>query len=462
MIFEVSARARFRAFVAMSGLWGLSMLVLTGCPPTMLPSGNTNTSANTNANANVNVNMNVSGNENGNQNENDNTSGVLRAFVGAATCFACHNDEHTDWTATAHAGALETLRAIGQQANAACLPCHTVGFGATDGFVDESSTPQLAGVQCENCHGAAGDHARNPADVSVRPAINFDSNQCGMCHNDPHHPTVEEWQLSGHAAALSGLLANSFSSNECLECHSQDYRYAMARVARGEIVEVPTLETAQFAIECSTCHASHGGTGEAGQLHLPIANLCGQCHTVEEAMLGETPHHPQIEMLVGEGAFDADAQPFVQAGEHSSLAAEGGQACARCHVVRHEVEDPNEGNPNVTGHTFNPFDESITEHQADQYTGCGMCHDAEGAADRRMRVQERIASRLSALAAYFDSANPSYIDPLTLSDTDQSRLSTARFNYQFVNADGSVGVHNPSYADDALDIAESIVVDLAP
>ena len=146
-------------------------------------------------------------NDNGtaNQNENDNDNGsTTRQFAGAAACMTCHADSHADWSATAHAGALEGLRNIGQHENPVCLPCHTVGFEA-GGYVDEATTPELAGVQCENCHGAAAEHAANPGDETLRPPLNMSASVCGDCHTDAHHPTFNEFELSGHARALEGL-----------------------------------------------------------------------------------------------------------------------------------------------------------------------------------------------------------------------------------------------------------------
>lgn len=388
-----------------------------------------------------------------------------KAYVGAETCSDCHGGTHTDWVTTAHAEALEALKAIGQGENAACLPCHTVGFGETDGFVDEVTTPELAGVQCENCHGPAGDHSRNPGDELVRPTIDMSAAKCGSCHTDVHHPTYDEWQLSKHGTALAGLQSSAFAQDSCLECHSQDYRFAVEEQEDGDDdIVVPTILTATLSIVCATCHDPHGGTGQEAQLNAPIADLCGECHTQEEATIGDSPHHPQIEMLTGAGAFAADASPLtVPFSPHSSLAAEGGQACAQCHVVQHEFDDPTEATPNVTGHTFNPFDESIaSEHQASQYTGCLQCHGTEDVADgKRTEVQADMDARLAALAPYFDSTNASYIDATTLSEADQASLATAKFDYQFVNADGSRGVHNAEYADAALSVAESVIAALS-
>lgn len=430
-----------------------TLTLVAGCPDFDLPPDNDNAG---------NVNDNADDNENDNVDDNENDNGAVAArFAGAETCRNCHAGDHADWTATAHAGAFQSLADIGQETNGECLGCHTVGFGEEGGFVDFATTEHLAGVQCENCHGPAAEHAASPGDESKRPTINQSADHCGACHTDAHHPTFDEWELSRHAEALATLQARESAPDTCLSCHSQDYRQA---VEDGSD-EVPTVATAQLSIECVTCHAPHGGVEQAAQLRSPIGTLCGECHTQGDSVLPDaTPHHPQFEMIKGEGAFNADGSELLTPGQHTSLVAtDAGAACAQCHVVRHEVEEPNEGNPNVTGHTFNPFDESITEHQADQYTGCAPCHDATGAEQRRLETQTNIESRLIDLATYFDAEDPNYINPDGLpDDAARARLSVARFNYLYVNADGSRGVHNPANAEAALDVAEEIIAELAP
>ena len=166
-------------------------------------------------------------------------------------------------------------------------------------------------------------------------------------------------------------------------------------------------------------------------------------------------------MLQGVGARLANGDPLEQVGAHSSLV--DGDACARCHVVKISVEDPNEGSPNATGHTFNPFDDSITEFQpSEKYAGCDSCHDPAGAQQRIDAVQPEIESRLAMLAAFFDAESPTFITTTGLTDEQKSELAVAKFNYQYVNADGSRGVHNPANADAALEVAEGIVETLLP
>ncbi|MCH8251145.1 MAG: hypothetical protein IID36_01695 [Planctomycetes bacterium] len=53
-----------------------------------------------------------------------------------------------------------------------------------------------------------------------------------------------------------------------------------------------------------------------------------------------------------------------------------------------------------------------------------------------------------------------YIDPATLTEAERALLTVAKFNYQFVSADGSSGVHNPTYARELLDIAKTILANL--
>ncbi len=376
-------------------------------------------------------------------------------FAGAETCMSCHDEKHANWSETPHAHAMESLEKIGQAQNSHCVVCHSVGHGLETGFKDMQSTPGLAGVQCESCHGPAAEHAADPGDPTKRPLIEMASEMCGSCHNGPHHAMYEEWNLAKHSVATPSLQANSHSRESCLECHSQDYRY---KQEHG--LETPSVANAKLSIECSTCHEPHGGVEQDYQLRKPTAMLCGQCHTTGESTLGDTPHHPQFEILKGESGFQADGSDLENSHAHSSLAQGTGEACAQCHVVKHEVEEPTEGNPVVTGHTFNPFDESIKQHQASQYTGCQKCHSDAVADALRTSLQSSVSDRLAQLAPFFDSGSDQYIDPSSLNSEEKERLQAAEFNFKLIEADGSLGVHNPKHARAALDVAEKVVEEL--
>lgn len=83
-------------------------------------------------------------------------TGPSPVYAGSSVCVACHKTVHDPEIDTPHARAFESLKRIGQQTNGSCLPCHTVGYGLPTGFKSEAATPQLGGVQCENCHRPAG------------------------------------------------------------------------------------------------------------------------------------------------------------------------------------------------------------------------------------------------------------------------------------------------------------------
>jgi hypothetical protein len=411
--------------------------------------------------------------------------GPEMAFVGAARCQACHPDTHAEWADTLHAGALETLKGIGQGENAECLACHTVGFGQNGGFIDEATTPELAGVQCENCHGPSGDHADNPGDLALRPSTSISSGVCGECHTGAHHPNAEQWEDSGHArideeVAGDLLEGGTFVAN-CGICHSGDVYVAAA--IKGD--EVPENMFAGMTAEdlnpitCVVCHNPHARTGNAAapdtgrdfQLRHPEAvtptasnevsvvtdpsryNLCGQCHhsrgrTWEATARG--PHHSvQSNVYFGEMATTEGQDPLVarETTAHSSLA----EQCATCHMYRQDFQD--EEAPAISGHEF-----------AVNFEACTMCHGANGETMTNA-LQQEIQNQLNDIAdrlgdpstwQYSAEGGPSEEQQAALADG----IKQVRFLYSYVVSDGSLGVHNPGYVRAILERADEILTDM--
>lgn len=100
-------------------------------------------------------------------------------YVGVDNCKMCHSDKHENWDKTAHARAFDLLVNVEQDKNAECLPCHTTGYG-NGGFVDTASTPKLAGVVCEACHGPGGDHNGDKTKITKTPSAAV----CAKCHKE--------------------------------------------------------------------------------------------------------------------------------------------------------------------------------------------------------------------------------------------------------------------------------------
>ena len=414
-------------------------------------------------------------------------------FAGAETCRTCHPDVHAEWSETIHAGAWETLKSSDHMQDS-CIPCHVVGY-QQGGFVDEETTPEFADVQCENCHGAAGDHAANPADASLRPPVDISAEVCGACHTGSHHPNFEQWQESGHAQINEGVaedfLAGGFYVNVCGICHSGDVHYE----AVIGVQEVPDDRFAGLTdedltpITCAVCHDPHGQTGNAvkpaegrdyqlrySQVADPepsnaiddVTNpgrfgICGQCHhsrgrTWQSSDRG--PHRSvQANVYLGEmAAPEGDAEPLVPntTSIHAGLSAQ----CSTCHMYRKDFESQEA--PTISGHLFSVNTE-----------GCTPCHTSEGAQDLVEAIEGETQGRLDAIAARLgDESTWQYSatgGPPEAADAEEGQMSQddisddikqVRFLYSYVASDGSFGAHNPAYVRALLDRAEEIL-DLA-
>ena len=136
--------------------------------------------------------------------------GEEHAFVGTKNCKKCHLKQWKSWAETKMANAFDLLKPgeRAEQKTAAgldpendyttdetCLPCHTVGYGTESGFKDIESTPELAGVGCEMCHGAGGTYTQDQfmslknkeykkAEVVAAGMVaEVSEAQCNACHN---------------------------------------------------------------------------------------------------------------------------------------------------------------------------------------------------------------------------------------------------------------------------------------
>ncbi len=103
-------------------------------------------------------------------------------WIGSAACLACHVDAATQWSTTAHARALQSLRASNRAMDDACWSCHVTGAGKPGGPTRPGDLPQaLEHVGCESCHGPGRAHAASPATVRLvrQPAVEV----CTGCHD---------------------------------------------------------------------------------------------------------------------------------------------------------------------------------------------------------------------------------------------------------------------------------------
>ena len=135
-------------------------------------------------------------------------SAAEHEYVGPSLCAPCHLPQYISWQKTKMAHAFEALKP-GMSVDAklkanmdpnkdytevtACVGCHVTGYGQKGGFVDIATTPDMAGVTCEACHGPAGSYMakglkKNPeykkADLVAEGMVDaITVEQCQGCHN---------------------------------------------------------------------------------------------------------------------------------------------------------------------------------------------------------------------------------------------------------------------------------------
>jgi len=130
----------------------------------------------------------------------------VNIYVGSVSCGTCHLEQLEQWRGTAHARAFATLVKKGSQFDPECVGCHVTGYGRGNGFHDAKSTPAMANVQCEECHGPGMQHFRyqssegkqgNEAEATF-PEIT--KSVCVRCHKGDRDPDFDYEKKIGAVA----------------------------------------------------------------------------------------------------------------------------------------------------------------------------------------------------------------------------------------------------------------------
>ncbi len=355
----------------------------------------------------------------------------IAKFTSAEECRTCHSVKYAEWRETHHSEALDALEEIGFAEEGECLSCHTVGYNA-GGFKSLAETPMFAGVQCESCHGSGVNHAGRVEFIQ----LSYSSEVCATCHSWELSPIYQEWKDSHHGEDIKNLTDLPFFRNDCLSCHSAEYILA-------EQGEKPTKFEVSTGITCVACHDPHVETENGAHLRYAKAELCVTCHMNSDSAPNDKseryphPHQTQGNIYFGEGGYPLTE---VRNSAHSN-ADEFPNACLECHQSEAQInpEIPHE----YATHTFEPNIPSA----------CVRCH-GDSVVPQLANTQNEIQERLDALSIYFDEESPNFIDPESLSDEDFINYNRALFNFDMVDADGSLGVHNGRYVRALLDAAE--------
>lgn len=267
-------------------------------------------------------------------------------YLGSETCKACHEDQFTSFSKTAHAH----LAKAGWK-NEGCESCHGSGKAHVEGGGDktkirtfENETPKQISENCLECHAGKeehnnyrrGEHWRNdvgctdchlphfskrladklaaphqPKDApssnipvglskahstDLPPAkmlINNEAQLCMTCHNE----TKSEFTRPFHHRVLEGTM-------KCSDCHNPHGGFE-AKQARRTGADAACLkchsdkqgpfvfEHAPLKIEgCTICHNAHGSSNPRLLKRNNVNQLCLECHSQVAIAIGEIDTPP--------------------------------------------------------------------------------------------------------------------------------------------------------------------------
>ena len=359
----------------------------------------------------------------------------------------------------------------------------------------------LANIQCENCHGPGSQHAYSLGNPSLI-SMTVNSGDCNQCHDAPtHHIYGTQWLTSRHALTSGPTSAN------CSGCHS-----AVGFIAR---MDGESFTNKPFAsISCQACHEPHGETVPADNPHLvrklgPVTmpdgsvvtnagfgSICLQCHQVRNgSATNQLVNYPigkptwfggssfgvhdssQGDMIEGINAHTY-GQVIPSAAHRTSVT----NLCVGCHMQTANYGDP--AYLQAGGHTFNMTYSVVTTNGTtlvtnsyDKVDVCAKCHgqvdsfdlvrgdyNGDGVIEGVQTEVQKILNRLSTLlpnSTY--QSNGNYVaDGLVKTSVSfktnwPTKFLKAGYNWQYVNNDGSKGIHNAPFA---VGILKASIADL--
>jgi DmsE family decaheme c-type cytochrome len=222
-----------------------------------------------------------------------------------------------------------------------CLGCHDdqvtlAVFHTKHGQPADARSPFGKGqLQCEACHGPAGEHTKRVKKGETRPPViryTRDSVtpvavQNGMCLGCHEKSMSAAWHAGPHDAssvscaschdshaAKDPVLATRTQADVCYTCHVAE---------RGQFQKPFAHPVRQGQLACSDCHAPHGTTAEGQLVRATLNQTCYECHAEKRGpFLWE--HAPVAEDCSSCHAPHGSSNPGM-------LSARGPVLCQSCH-----------------------------------------------------------------------------------------------------------------------------------
>ncbi len=405
-------------------------------------------------------------------------------------CQDCHADKTAEWEQTGHYSIFEEglNGTLSNHYGPTCIKCHTTGYdtnadnngfddfpfvfpdtlfpGQFDNMVQQYPQAMLrARIQCESCHGPGSLHV-GAANVM---SVTLDVQNCAWCHDEGHHVYPAQWRVSNHATFEKN---GGETRASCAQCHNGagfvEYIKSGKQTLTQDLPEV-------VKITCAVCHDPHSveNPHQLRTMEATLTNgfevtgagngaICINCHKARRDAVDYTnnylknlsthygPHDgPQGDLLVGRNAIT-----FGQSIESSPHLGSTNDACVRCHMYP-ATTDP-DGNVILVGsHSWRMSADGV-----DNVAACAGCHgdfgpdfsdkkfyvndnadlDGDGVANGLQIEIEGLMVQLKLRLPQDENGNVAITDSsVTLTEAQ------AAYDYLMVEADGSLGVHNPSY-----------------
>ena len=358
-----------------------------------------------------------------------------------------------------------------------------------------SQLQNLANIQCENCHGSGYLHQYSAGGITGNTnaiSISYGAGDCSQCHDGlPNEYQSAEWNNSLHAQ-MTRVPSGSASRIACVRCHT-----AMGFEEYVDNLASPGAYVTNYNYEALTCQGCHDPHNAANPYQLRtsttvtfngntgftvtnagLGGFCMNCHNsrngsvsnsiINYAQLQPTwnggssfgPHDsPQGDMLEAVNGWTYGQ--LIASAPHASVVS---NTCVGCHYQPIASTDP--AFTKAGGHSTLMSYVNSSGVKVDVTYVCTQCHGAITNFDLlapdyvgvgySLGIQTQVQLLLNKLSALLPNstyqANPNnYVaDGLVKSPSSQTnwpaKFLQASYNWQFVNSDGSLGVHNGPYA----------------
>ncbi|UCG15345.1 MAG: SMP-30/gluconolactonase/LRE family protein [Phycisphaerales bacterium] len=403
--------------------------------------------------------------------DGDPAGGMLDVQGQENLCRSCH---------MAGGRAMSTMMGDGSDGNT-----HNWGMSATAGGVaGPEAGSEIAlhldgtSVRCGTCH----EPHNNDAGTPFLRRDTRGAQLCGSCHAEG-----AEWQHAGHADEQADPWSHydwtQPNRASCRMCHSGNGFIDFSEgLASGD-------QSGEFRVlDCSVCHAAHGKPQSEDLLRVfddvtlpggvaladagPNAT-CMTCHNGRRTPGGTslTPHYLLGGVML-QGINAADFGATLSSSRHTTVA-----TCVDCHMAASPTA-PAPGAGKVGGHSFNmavhdPDDPDYGFENVENACNASACHGDTGALTVFNRpafgdfdgngsidgVQDEVEGLLNVVFAAIEGTGAVFLGSYPywdLAGVDPALEQTVRdaiWNYEYVDNDGSLGVHNTDYAVGALQAA---------